>query len=51
MTPHSWSTVSLGGAVATFLLHWSGIFQSLAALIAIIAGLISIYKSIKKNHG
>lgn len=49
MNHHGWSAASLGSIAASVLVNWGPYFQSLAALVAIIAGIISIYKSLKKK--
>lgn len=49
MTHHGYSMTSIGAALGTWLLAWSPYLQALAALVAVIAGAISIYKSLKKK--
>lgn len=48
MTHHGYSLTSIAALVGSWLLAWSPYLQALAALVAFIAGGISIYKSLKK---
>lgn len=49
MSHHGYSIASISAALGTQLLAWSPYLQALAALVAVIAGAISIYKSLKKK--
>lgn len=46
---HHLATISLGASVLGFLEHWSGVFQSVAALCAIVAYGVAAYKALKKK--